>query len=45
MTKYKPEEGQLLLEWLNTLTGEAIDTNGDMVNFQKQLVDGVVLCK
>lgn len=33
------------LEWVQNITGEPINTNGDMDNFYEVLRDGVILCK
>lgn len=33
------------LEWIREITGEPINTNGDMDNFYEVLRDGVILCK
>lgn len=44
-SKYSEELAQECLEWIKTITGENINTNGDMDNFYETLRDGVLLCK
>lgn len=44
-SKYSEELAQECLEWIKTITGENINTNGDMDNFYEILKDGVLLCK
>lgn len=44
-SKYSEELAQECLEWIKTITGENINTNGDMDNFFETLKDGVLLCK
>ncbi|OAD59718.1 Myophilin [Eufriesea mexicana] len=44
-SKYSEELAQECLEWIKTITGENINTNGDMDNFFETLRDGVLLCK
>lgn len=43
-SKYSEELAQECLEWIKTITGENINTNGDMDNFYETLKDGVLLC-
>ncbi|CAD1478973.1 unnamed protein product, partial [Heterotrigona itama] len=43
-SKYSEELAQECLEWIKTITGENINTNGDMDNFFETLKDGVLLC-
>ena len=33
------------MEWIKTITGENINTNGDMDNFYEILRDGILLCR
>lgn len=44
-SKYSEELAQECLEWIKTITGENISTNGDMDNFYEILKDGVLLCR
>ncbi|XP_055373271.1 myophilin isoform X2 [Condylostylus longicornis] len=44
-SKYSEELAQESLEWIKELTGEPINTSGDMDNFFEVLKDGVLLCK
>jgi hypothetical protein len=44
-SKYSEELAQECLEWIKTITGEDINTNGDMDNFFEILKDGVLLCR
>ncbi|KYN08887.1 Myophilin [Trachymyrmex cornetzi] len=44
-SKYSEELAQECLEWIKTITGENINTNGDMDNFYEILKDGILLCR
>jgi len=44
-SKYSEELAAECLEWVKLITGEPINTNGDMDNFFEVLKDGVILCK
>lgn len=44
-SKYSDELAQECLEWIKEITGEPINTSGDMDNFFEVLKDGVILCK
>ncbi|KAL5291250.1 TAGLN3 family protein [Megaselia abdita] len=44
-SKYSDELAQECLEWIKEITGEPINTSGDMDNFFEVLKDGVLLCK
>lgn len=44
-SKYSEELAQECLEWIKTITGENINTNGDMDNFYETLKDGTLLCR
>lgn len=44
-SKYSEELAQECLEWIKEITGEPINTSGDMDNFFEVLKDGVILCK
>lgn len=44
-SKYSEELAQECLEWIKEITGEPINTSGDMDNFFEVLKDGVLLCK
>ncbi|XP_036348016.1 myophilin-like, partial [Rhagoletis pomonella] len=44
-SKYSEELAQECLEWIKIVTGEPINTAGDMDNFFEVLKDGVLLCK
>lgn len=44
-SKYSEELAQECLEWIKTITGENINTNGDMDNFYEILKDGTLLCQ
>lgn len=44
-SKYSEELAQECLEWIKTITGGNINTNGDMDNFYEILKDGVLLCQ
>lgn len=44
-SKYSEELAAECLEWVKEITGEPINTNGDMDNFFEVLKDGVILCK
>lgn len=44
-SKYSDELAAECLEWIKEVTGEPINTSGDMDNFFEVLKDGVILCK
>lgn len=44
-SKYSDELAMECLEWIKEITGEPINTSGDMDNFFEALKDGVLLCK
>lgn len=44
-SKYSEELAAESLEWIKEITGEPINTSGDMDNFFEVLKDGVLLCK
>jgi len=44
-SKYSDELAAECLEWIKEVTGEAINTSGDMDNFYEVLKDGVILAK
>lgn len=44
-SKYSEELAFECLEWIKEITGEPINTSGDMDNFFEVLKDGVLLCK
>jgi hypothetical protein len=44
-SKYSEELAQEALEWVKEMTGEPINTSGDMDNFFEVLKDGTILCK
>lgn len=44
-SKYSDELANESLEWIKEITGEPINTSGDMDNFFEVLKDGVILCK
>lgn len=44
-SKYSEELAQECLEWIKTITGDNINTNGDMDNFYETLKDGILLCQ
>lgn len=44
-SKYSDELANECLEWVKEITGEPINTSGDMDNFFEVLKDGVILCK
>jgi hypothetical protein len=44
-SKYSDELANECLEWIKEITGEPINTSGDMDNFFEVLKDGVLLCK
>jgi len=44
-SKYSDELAAECLEWVKEITGEPINTSGDMDNFFEVLKDGVILCK
>lgn len=44
-SKYSDELAAESLEWIKEVTGEPINTSGDMDNFFEVLKDGVILCK
>lgn len=43
-SKYSEELAQESLEWIKAITGENINTSGDMENFYETLKDGTLLC-
>lgn len=44
-SKYSEELAQESLEWIKAITGENINTSGDMDNFYETLKDGTLLCR
>jgi len=44
-SKYSDELASESLEWVKEITGEPINTSGDMDNFFEVLKDGIILCK
>ncbi|XP_011498311.1 PREDICTED: myophilin [Ceratosolen solmsi marchali] len=44
-SKYSEELAQESLEWIKAITGENINTSGDMDNFYETLRDGTLLCR
>ncbi|OXU23881.1 hypothetical protein TSAR_014583 [Trichomalopsis sarcophagae] len=44
-SKYSEELAQESLEWIKAITGENINTSGDMENFYETLRDGTLLCR
>ncbi|XP_075973776.1 transgelin calponin-3 [Anticarsia gemmatalis] len=44
-SKYSEELAQECLEWVHAITGEPVNTSGDMDNFYEVLKDGTLLCK
>lgn len=44
-SKYSEELAAESLEWIKEITGEPINTSGDMDNFFEVLKNGVLLCK
>ncbi|XP_063980595.1 myophilin [Diachasmimorpha longicaudata] len=44
-SKYSEELAQECLEWIKVITGENINTSGDMDNFYETLKDGTLLCR
>lgn len=44
-SKYSDELAAESLEWIKEITGEPINTSGDMENFFEVLKDGTLLCK
>lgn len=44
-SKYSDDLAAESLEWIKEVTGEPINTSGDMDNFFEVLKDGVILCK
>lgn len=44
-SKYSEELAQESLEWIKAITGENINTSGDMENFYETLKDGTLLCR
>lgn len=44
-SKYSDELAAECLEWIKEVTGEPINTSGDMDNFYEVLKDGIILCK
>ena len=45
MSKYNEEHAQEVLQWVKIITGDNINTSGDMENFYEVLKDGTLLCK
>lgn len=45
LSKFNQAEAALLLEWVKEVSGEELETSGDIADFQAQLADGTVLCK
>ena len=45
MSKYSEDQAAEALEWIKVVTGENINTSGDMDNLHETLKDGVLLCK
>ncbi|KAL1516993.1 hypothetical protein ABEB36_000816 [Hypothenemus hampei] len=43
--KYNEELASESLEWINQVTGDNVNTAGDMDNFYEVLKDGTLLCK
>lgn len=43
--KYSEELASESLEWIKGVTGENLNTAGDMDNFYEVLKDGTILCK
>jgi len=44
LSKYDPEQGKHLLQWVGQVSGQSFDTNGDYENFCAVLKSGTVLC-
>ncbi|KAH7946589.1 hypothetical protein HPB52_001624 [Rhipicephalus sanguineus] len=44
-SKYDPELAGQLLAWIKDVTGQDINTSGNMDNFYETLKDGVLLCQ
>jgi len=43
--KYNEDHAHEVLDWIKTVTGEDINTSGDMDNFYEVLKNGTLLCK
>jgi len=44
-SKYNDQHAHEVLEWIATVTGDSIDTSGDMDSLHETLKDGTILCK
>lgn len=44
-SKYDPELAAQILNWVASVTGENINTSGDVENFVSLFKDGKLLCK
>jgi len=44
-SKFSPEAASELIAWINRVSGQSLDTNGEMTNFVSTLKDGTALCK
>lgn len=44
-SKYSPELASQILDWINRVSGQNLNTDGSEENFVSQLRDGIVLCK
>jgi len=45
ISKYNEDHAREVLEWVKEVTGDQINTSGDMDNFFEVLKDGTLLCK
>jgi len=45
LSKYNEDHAREALEWIQAVTGENINTSGDMDNFHEILKDGTLLCR